>query len=543
MNAEIEFVRRAPPRGGKSGGGPPSSSERKRAPVKPLEPTLEPPDIRSFSEFSLAPDIQAAIAAMGITTPTPIQRLAIEPVLAGRDVIAKAETGTGKTLAFGSPMMSKIDSSRRTVLGLVLAPTRELADQVYQVLAQLGAPRGVKVALVVGGEPMDQQLRALQAGSQVVVGTPGRVLDLLQRRIMALPWCEYVVLDEADIMLEIGFLEDVRKILSLIPKERQTLLFSATFPPELLSLARNNTRDPIEVATASGVSTVTTIHQAWIRVGEDDAHLALMRLVESSRPEDVFLVFCSKRTDVDRLSRRISSLRARVYSLHGGFEQDARFRVLSAFRSGEIKVLLATDVASRGLDVARVTHVVNWSVPRDVSIYTHRIGRTGRAGRSGHAVTFVSGLDFRKWRRILDDAPWEVEELPFPTRGFQWRSPEPPRPESDRDSRSRNEEDQREAPPRRSAPPDRAPPPRPSRSTASPAAATPPRRTPAGPRAAPRPDPRTKAPVRRSKPAPKLELVPPVPRLRRIKPRQPRAVRRSPGTKNRVRARRLARGR
>lgn len=379
--------------------------------VQPLEPTLEPPDIKSFDEFALAPEVKAAIRDMGITTPTPIQRLAITPGLEGRDVIAKAETGTGKTLAFGAPMMSRLDPDRRSIAALVLAPTRELADQVYKVVKKLGEARGLRTALVVGGEPIEEQLKALQAGSQVVVATPGRVIDLMQRRIMYFPWTEIVVLDEADVMLEIGFLDDVKRILRATPPERQTLLFSATFPPPLLELAREHTRDPVEIATASGLSTVDTIDQVWLKVDEDDDARTLMRMVEYSKREAVFLVFCAKRTDVDQLSRRLAPLRGRVSSLHGGFEQDARFRVLTAFRNREIKVLLATDVASRGLDVAHVTHVINWSVPRDVSDYTHRIGRTGRAGREGHAITFVRPREFRKWRYILESVPWHIAEL------------------------------------------------------------------------------------------------------------------------------------
>jgi ATP-dependent RNA helicase DeaD len=374
-----------------------------RTTIAPLHPTFEPPDIQSFDEFAFLPEIKGAIAAMGITKPTPIQRLAIQPVLDGRDVIAKAETGTGKTLAFGAPMMSMIEHGRRSIAGLVLVPTRELATQVYGVLSALGTARGVKVALIVGGEPMDEQLKAVQGGAQVVVGTPGRILDLMQRRIISFPWTAFTVLDEADVMLEIGFLDDVRKILAATPPERQTLLFSATFPPALLELARENTRDPVEVATASGLKAVDTVDQSWMRVGEEDAHVVLMRIVERSRPDDVFLVFCSKRTDVDRLSRRIQALRARVAAFHGGYEQESRSRILNAFRSGEIKVLLATDVASRGLDVARVTHVINWSVPRNSAIYTHRIGRTGRAGREGRSITFVRPIELRKWRRILED--------------------------------------------------------------------------------------------------------------------------------------------
>ena len=348
---------------------------------------------------------------MGIETPTPIQRLAIQAVLDGRDVIAKAETGTGKTLAFGAPMMSKIDPARSTVLGLALCPTRELAQQVAKVLEQLGEPNGIKVALIVGGEPMHEQINALKAGAQVVVGTPGRVLDLYGQGFLSFPWTEFVVLDEADEMLEIGFIDDVKKILSFTPEERQTLHFSATFPHDVLALARESTRDPVEIATAAGVSTVDTIAQAFVELSEDDRPRALRRILERSGEDDIFLVFCDRRTEVDQLFRTIERSRIPVKALHGGYDQASRFRVMSAFREGNVKALLATDVASRGLDVDHVTHVLNYSVPKGIEDYTHRIGRTGRAGRQGNSLTFVTPDKARRWREIVAKAPWDVPRL------------------------------------------------------------------------------------------------------------------------------------
>ncbi|MCC7013259.1 MAG: DEAD/DEAH box helicase [Planctomycetes bacterium] len=367
------------------------------------------------------PAVQDAIAAMGITSPTPIQRLAIGPVLEGRDVIAKAETGTGKTLAFGAPMMSKIDASRASVLGLVLCPTRELAQQVASVLEKLGESRGIKVALIVGGEPMGPQIDALKRGAQIVVGTPGRVIDLYGQRFLAFPWTEFVALDEADQMLEIGFIDDVRKILSYTPEERQTMLFSATFPDEVLRLAREATRNPVEVATAAGHATVKTIHQSWMECARADRALALTRLIEQSTADDVFLVFCDRRTEVDQLMRQLERLPFSVKALHGGFDQASRFRVMSAFRTGEVKALVATDVASRGLDVHLVSHVVNYSVPQDAEDYTHRIGRTGRAGREGTAITLVTPEQVGRWRLILRQTKWDVVETALPERSGRGR--------------------------------------------------------------------------------------------------------------------------
>jgi len=315
-------------------------------------------------------------------------------------------------------MMAKIDPSRSSVLGLVLTPTRELAEQVYNVLKQLGDARGIKLALVVGGEPLEPQVRALKAGAQVVVGTPGRVMDLQRQKFLSFPWTEFAVLDEADEMLEIGFLDDVKQIFSTLPDERQTLLFSATFPPELLRRARAHTQNPIEVATSMGVKTADTIHQSFMRVHDDDRAMALIRIIEQSEPEDVMLVFCDRRTEVDRLMRRLERMPFSIKALHGGYDQAARFRVMSAFRTGEVKALVATDVASRGLDVKHVTLVVNYSAPQDITDYTHRIGRTGRAGRQGRAITIVGDTDYKRWRFIERDATFRIDEvgMPGPTR-------------------------------------------------------------------------------------------------------------------------------
>ena len=394
----------------------PSKKGPKREHVQELHPVDDVPDIRSFEEWELGPDIQRAIAQMDITVPTPIQALSIGPVLDGKDVIAKAETGTGKTLAFGAPMMARIDPARSTVLGLVLCPTRELAQQVADVLKALALPRGVRVALIVGGDPTHPQIASLQAGAQVVVGTPGRVLDLAGQRFLSFPWTEYVVLDEADKMFEIGFIDDIKKILALTPPERQTLLFSATFPTEVLKLARSSTTDPLEVATARGTATVESIEQRFLEVDEADRPMVLVRLLEQSAKDDVFLVFCERRTDVDRLMRRLERLPFGIKALHGGYDQPSRFRVMSAFRTGEVKALVATDVASRGLDVQHVTHVVNFSVPREAESYTHRIGRTGRAGRTGTAITLVTPGDRRRWNDILRRTKWDIDELDAPGR-------------------------------------------------------------------------------------------------------------------------------
>jgi len=388
-----------------------SSKSASRPTPEELHPVEDAPDIKSFTEFALSDDIQDVIAGMGITEPTPIQKLAITPVLEGRDVIAKAETGTGKTLAFGAPMMSRIEADRASVLGLVLCPTRELASQVYEVLVELGKPRGVSVALVVGGDPMHPQVEALRAGAQVVVGTPGRVLDLANQRFLTFPWTEFAVLDEADEMLEIGFIDDVRKILDMCSEDRQTLLFSATFPPELLRLARDHTKNPVEVATAKGVASVENITHYVTHVSEQSRDVTLKNLIRATADTDVLLVFCDRRVEVERVLRALERTRLNVKALHGGYDQAARTRVMAAFRDGSVKVLVATDVASRGLDIKHVTHVINLSVPRSISAYTHRSGRTGRAGATGAALTVVTPADERRWRDLEKQMTWAVVDF------------------------------------------------------------------------------------------------------------------------------------
>ena len=385
-----------------------SSKSASKPAAEELRPVEDVPDIKSFKEFALSDDIQDVIAGMGITEPTPIQQLAITPVLEGRDVIAKAETGTGKTLAFGAPMMSRIEADRASVLGLVLCPTRELASQVYEVLVELGKPRGVSVALVVGGDPMHPQVEALRAGAQVVVGTPGRVLDLANQRFLTFPWTEFAILDEADEMLEIGFIDDVRKILDMCSEDRQTLLFSATFPPELLRLARDHTKNPVEVATAKGVASVENITHYVSHVNEQSRDATLKRLIHATAEDDVLLVFCDRRVEVERVLRTLERTRLNVKALHGGYDQASRTRVMTAFRDGSVKVLVATDVASRGLDIKHVTHVINLSVPRSISAYTHRSGRTGRAGRTGAALTIVVPADERRWKEVHAQMTWDV---------------------------------------------------------------------------------------------------------------------------------------
>jgi superfamily II DNA/RNA helicase len=406
--------------GGRRGGGggrKPQKSTANSGPVEPLKPTEDVPDIESFRHWDLRKEVFEALDEDNIVKPTPIQAISIGHVLEGRDVIARAQTGTGKTLAFAAPMLTKLDPTRSSVLALILSPTRELAEQIAKVFIEIGDKIGLKVALIVGGEPAQPQVAALQNGAQIVVGTPGRVLDLYGQKFLSFPWTEFAVLDEADEMLEIGFIDDIKEILSKTPDERQTLLFSATFPVPLLKLARDYTKNPVEVATVSGHATAETVTQCWFKIdSENDRAMNILRVLEQADKEAVFLIFCDRRVEVDRLFRKLERSSFSVKALHGGYEQDARFRVMDAFRSGDVKALIATDVASRGLDVKHVTHVINVGAPRDITSYTHRIGRTGRAGREGKAITIIAPPNMRNWSPILKEATWEIKEVDPPER-------------------------------------------------------------------------------------------------------------------------------
>ena len=362
---------------------------------------------RRFSDFDIAPDVLEALRAMGIESPTPIQDVCIPSILAGRDVVGKAETGTGKTIGFGAPLVGRIDTQRVAVQALVLTPTRELAQQVAGVIELLGAGRGLGVALVVGGIHASEQILKLRSGSQVVVGTPGRVLDFLRERTLSLVWCETVVLDEADRMLDMGFIDDVSAILDCTPKERQTLLFSATIPPEINKLLKRYMRNPELFSTSQGLSTVADIQQFYAEAEFRNKFRTLQRVLDTHVGATV-IIFCNTRRQAIDLDRMMWGHGYSAGALHGDQEQDVRFRILESFRKGDIKILVATDVASRGLDVEDVACVVNYEIPDEPESYVHRIGRTGRAQRSGEAISIVSAKELGSWRRIVKETGFKV---------------------------------------------------------------------------------------------------------------------------------------
>ena len=353
--------------------------------------------------FGLSPEVAQAIEEMGYETPTPIQQQAIPPMLAGRDVIGQAQTGTGKTAAFGIPLVEKIDPSLRRVQALVLCPTRELAMQTAGELMKLGHRRaGLIVVPVYGGQPIERQLRALQNGAQVVVGTPGRVMDHMKRGTLNFDALKLAVLDEADEMLDMGFRDDIETILSATSEARQTALFSATMPRPILALASRYLNDPVQVRIEKRELTVEKIEQCYISVRSFHKNELLSRLLTL---EDIklALVFCNTKQGVESVVTELQHRGFSAAGLHGDMRQIERDAIMARYRNGLINVLVATDVAARGLDIDNIEAVFNYDIPLDVEYYVHRIGRTGRAGKEGRAYTFVVGREVsRMWdyRRI-----------------------------------------------------------------------------------------------------------------------------------------------
>jgi ATP-dependent RNA helicase DeaD len=392
---------------------------------RPITQRLSWLRMTAFTDLGLAPDILDAIRDVGYEAPSPIQEQAIPPLLAGSDVIGQAQTGSGKTAAFGLPMLQYVDPEEHDIQGLVLTPTRELCIQVTQALRAYGRCKGVDVVAVFGGAPIRTQQAQLRAGGHVVVGTVGRVKDLISRHSLMLHSCRFVVLDEADEMLDLGFLEDVERILSLTPSSRQTALFSATMPPEIRRLADQYLYDPVTVKVKTATLTVDTVEQFALEVKPREKADRLVEVLESEGPEQT-IVFVRTKIRCDQLFRTLRDRGMNVRALHGDMSQGSRDGVMLAFKGGRVPILVATDVAARGLDISTVTHVINYDVPTSPDIYVHRIGRTGRVGRSGRAITFVEdrqkreleaierhiGTSIAQWEKGVVAAPTPVKERP-----------------------------------------------------------------------------------------------------------------------------------
>ena len=363
----------------------------------------------SFADLRLSEPLLAALRDVGYETPSPIQVQAIPPLLEGRDVIGQAQTGTGKTAAFGLPLLEYADPEDPSIQALVLTPTRELCIQVTQAVRAYGARKGVQVVAVFGGAPIRTQQAQLK-GAQVVVGTVGRVLDLISRHSLMLHSCRYVVLDEADEMLDLGFLEDVERILQLTPGSRQTALFSATIPREIRGLADRYLLDPITVKVKAATLTIDTVEQFQLEVAPRDKTDALVRVLRAERPRQA-IIFVRTKIRCDQLFRTLRDKGMDVKALHGDMSQGSRDGVMISFKDGRVQILVATDVAARGLDISTVTHIVNYDIPTSPDVYVHRIGRTGRVGRSGRAITFVEPRQKRELAAIEKNAntsiaPW-----------------------------------------------------------------------------------------------------------------------------------------
>ncbi|GAB2811079.1 DEAD/DEAH box helicase [Actinocorallia aurea] len=357
--------------------------------------------LTTFTELGVIPEIADALATEGITTPFPIQALALPIALGGQDIIGQARTGTGKTLAFGIPLLQRITHGGKCPQGLVVVPTRELAIQVHDDLTLAGGKLGTRVLSVYGGRAYEPQIEALKDGVDVVVGTPGRMLDLVKQRHLDLSQVSVLVLDEGDRMLDLGFLPDIERIVAKVPAERQTMLFSATMPGEIVTLSRRYLTRPTNVRAESHAESEAQpqVRQIVWQAHQMDKPEILARILQADG-RGLTMVFCQTKRTCDRLAADMTQRGFAVAAVHGDLGQGQRERALRAFRHGKIDVLIATDVAARGLDIDDVTHVVNYECPEDDKTHVHRIGRTGRAGKEGIAVTLVDWNDLQRWKLI-----------------------------------------------------------------------------------------------------------------------------------------------
>jgi ATP-dependent RNA helicase DeaD len=354
----------------------------------------------TFTKLGITPAIEELLHENGINEPTPIQEKAIPEIIAGKDIIAKAQTGTGKTLAFLLPIIGKADLGVEHIQALIVTPTRELALQITSELNKFADKmESFQVLAVYGGQDVERQMKKLQQQISVVVATPGRLLDHIRRGTIDLSMVERLVLDEADQMLHIGFLPEVEEIISHLPLSRQTLLFSATMPEQVKLLAKRFMNAPVTVSVKSSQITVKQIRQQVVETTDRAKQAALMKVIDEERPF-LALIFCRTIRRVSKLTEALKGAKYEVDELHGDLSQAKRERVMKSFREAKIQVLVATDVAARGLDVEGVTHVFNYDVPEDVESYIHRIGRTGRAGEHGLAVTFSAAKDVEQLKEI-----------------------------------------------------------------------------------------------------------------------------------------------
>ncbi|BDG60502.1 DEAD/DEAH box helicase [Caldinitratiruptor microaerophilus] len=368
----------------------------------------------SFQDLGISDRVLRALAEMGFEEPSPIQARAIPLLLAGKDLIGQAQTGTGKTATFGVPIVEKIDPRVRATQALVLTPTRELAIQVAEEIGRIGRFSRVRVGPIYGGQSIERQVRLLRAGLEVVVGTPGRIMDHMRRGVLSLDRLRILVLDEADEMLDMGFIEDIEWIIQQAPQDRQTMLFSATMPEEIRRLAQRYMRDPEFVQVSPQQLTVPQIEQFFYEVRQALKTEALTRILDAENVERA-IIFCRTKKGVDELTEALQGRGYLAEGIHGDMNQAQRNRVMERFRGGQVELLVATDVAARGLDIEGVTHVINYDIPQDPESYVHRIGRTGRAGRSGTAITLITSREFPQLRLIERGIRQRIQRRPLPS--------------------------------------------------------------------------------------------------------------------------------
>ena len=402
----------------------------------------------AFNDLGLAPEIQQALDELGYQEPSPIQERAIPELLAGHDVIGQAQTGTGKTAAFGLPLLQYIDPADDEVQAIVMTPTRELCIQVTQALRSYAEHLDVNIVAVFGGAPIKSQQSQLRAGAHVVVATVGRMMDLMSRRSLVLTAARYVVLDEADEMLDLGFIEDVEKILRMCPSGRQTALFSATMPPPIKHLAESYMYDPKTIKITPKKLTVDAIEQAFVEVDAKEKAARLVELLKTEEPEQA-IIFCRTKIGASKLEKTLKDKGLDVKALHGDMSQGARDGVMISFKDHRVRLLVATDIAARGLDIEHVTHVINYDVPASSEVYVHRIGRTGRVGRTGRAITFVTPAQRDEIGRIERDVKtsigeWEspeerIEHAPRPRRRERAKPQEPAKPKEQEPAKAAEE--------------------------------------------------------------------------------------------------------
>ena len=392
-----------------------------------------------FHDLGLSAPIQQALDELGFQDPTPIQEQAIPELLGGHDVIGQAQTGTGKTAAFGLPLLQYLDPANNEVQAIVLTPTRELCIQVTQALRTYAEHLEIEIVAVFGGAPIRSQQSQLRAGAHVVVATVGRMKDLMARRSLVLTAARFVVLDEADEMLDLGFIEDVERILRMCPSGRQTALFSATMPPPIQKLAEGYMYDPTTIRITPKTLTVDAISQAFVEVPAKDKAARLVELLKTEEPEQA-IIFTRTKIGASKLEKTLKDKGLDVKALHGDLSQGVRDGVMIAFKDHRVKLLVATDIAARGLDIEHVTHVINFDVPNSSETYVHRIGRTGRVGRTGRAITFVTPAQRDEIARIEHDVKTKIGEWESPEDRIEHAPPPRRRERPERSSHSKPSE-------------------------------------------------------------------------------------------------------